>query len=266
MKSLTKPTITPKQHQLLQLLYRYRFLTRIQIQQLLHHTDKKRINAWLKDLYEKHYLGRIYSKTYGENAKPAIYYMALEGIRFLKKSGTGSDEVLKKLYRDKERSSGFISQCLLLADISLTLYNQTTEGVSFITELANDFMAKGSPFHFLESLRPHLLFIKQEKTKKTPYLLEYFPSTLPKQAMHNRLKAYIKYYFSNTWENNRSEPFPILLFICPATDVLIYAKWTAKKLLTENQSPDDLHLRFTLESEIRQSGVTSEIWEEARQF
>ena len=77
----------------------------------------------------------------------------------------------------------------------------------------------------------------------------------------NRLKAYISYYFSNTWENNRSEQFPILLFICPATNILIYAKWTAKKLLAENQSPSDLYFRFTIESELRQKGVGSEIWE-----
>ncbi|HEU4965914.1 MAG TPA: hypothetical protein VFT53_00345, partial [Candidatus Saccharimonadales bacterium] len=55
------PDITAKQVAILELIYRFRFVNRIQIQALMHHRDYRRINAWLKDLREKQYVEWIYS-------------------------------------------------------------------------------------------------------------------------------------------------------------------------------------------------------------
>ena len=66
------PTITNKQKEILLLLYRFRFLNRIQIQTLLNNKDYKNINLWLKDLTTKNYTGKIFERTPGIN-KPAIY-------------------------------------------------------------------------------------------------------------------------------------------------------------------------------------------------
>jgi len=79
----TFPKITPKQQEILQRLYRYRFLNRIQIQQMMGHRDYKTINLWLKDLTQKQYVERIYSTHFLEKTKPAIYYLGINGIRFL---------------------------------------------------------------------------------------------------------------------------------------------------------------------------------------
>jgi len=68
------PNITTKQEEILKLLYRYRFLNRIQIQALLNHKDKRRIIAWLSDLRSKGYVEWIYSTDFTEKSKPAIYY------------------------------------------------------------------------------------------------------------------------------------------------------------------------------------------------
>lgn len=66
--------ITSKQIEILALLYRFRFLNRVQIQILLHHKDYRRINDWLKDLTEREYVGRVYSrKQVGINI-PAIHF------------------------------------------------------------------------------------------------------------------------------------------------------------------------------------------------
>lgn len=47
------PHISPKQKEILKLIYKFRFLDRIQIQILMKHKDYKRINVWLKDLAKK---------------------------------------------------------------------------------------------------------------------------------------------------------------------------------------------------------------------
>ena len=47
-------SITPKQQTILRLLYRFRFLNRLHIQQYLSHTNHKRIILWLNDLTTNH--------------------------------------------------------------------------------------------------------------------------------------------------------------------------------------------------------------------
>src|ERR1017187_1843369 len=78
------PKLTPRQLTILKLLYRYRFLNRIQIQTLMGHKDYKRINVWLADLRDNHYVEWIYSTDFLEKSKPGIYYLGLNGIRWLK--------------------------------------------------------------------------------------------------------------------------------------------------------------------------------------
>ncbi len=53
---------TGKQIEIIDLVYKFRFINRTQIQKILNHKDPRRINAWLKELVEYKYLGRIYSK------------------------------------------------------------------------------------------------------------------------------------------------------------------------------------------------------------
>lgn len=87
---------TPKQETIINYIYQFRFLNRIQIQTLMHHKDYKRINAWLKELTEENFLGRIYSKRLLENTKPAIYYLSGKGIKFMHERHKISKEQLKK--------------------------------------------------------------------------------------------------------------------------------------------------------------------------
>ena len=54
---MTKPLdITTKQITIINLIFRFRFLDRLQIQKFLKHKDETRTNRWLKDLIEKEYL------------------------------------------------------------------------------------------------------------------------------------------------------------------------------------------------------------------
>lgn len=74
------PKLTKRQQAILKLLYRFRFLNRIQIQAFLGHKDPKTINLWLRDLRAKGYVEWIYSTHFAEKTKPAIYYLTLNGV------------------------------------------------------------------------------------------------------------------------------------------------------------------------------------------
>src|SRR5258708_12689766 len=76
--------LTGKYSEITELVYKYRFIDRIQIQKVLNHKGPRRINTWLKELTEAEFLGRIYSNKLLENTKPTIYYLSYKGISYIK--------------------------------------------------------------------------------------------------------------------------------------------------------------------------------------
>src|ERR1035437_1963136 len=102
---MTIPYITPKQQEIPKLIYKFRFLNRLQIQTLLNYKDKRRINSWLKDLSEKEYLEKVpKDNTLEQRSKPTIYRSGINGIRFLGIQDDCFEEIIKNLYKDKNRS------------------------------------------------------------------------------------------------------------------------------------------------------------------
>jgi hypothetical protein len=286
------PKITTKQKQILRLLYRYRFLNRIQIQNLMRHKDYKTINLWLKDLREKHYVEWIYSTHFAEKTKPAIYYLGLNGIRHLKQLTTTGDEdnetpiyaleELRKRYRESTRSQTYIDRCVLLADFCIALRQQSTQTTGYYYQTEADYLLENSYYHFIfdsELTHPHLCFCKdkydkdgkQEATLES-YLLEVFDPTLPRYRMKKRLDDYVKYLDDKDYEwkeQTGTEKLPILLFVCPRTSDLIYAKRRTRKLVAdawEYKDDDEQrpHIRFTTVDKLRQFGLLAkDAWEQA---
>ena len=281
------PKLTTKQQDIIELLYRYRFLNRIQIQKLMGHKDKRRVLSWLKDLREKDYVEWIYSTDFMEKTKPAIYYIGINGIRYLKSiewdnAGTLLPfyplEEVRKRYKESSRNRPFIDRSMLVADCCIELKEANTGKDSleytYITEA--DYIDPDSNYHFLaehEALRPNLCIVKSKDDKENDdaviasYLLEIFDSSLPRYRLRYRLKAYVTYLNDNEWEGQ--EPQPIIILVCPNLNDLIYAKRRIKKLLLDTYCevkdiPEDIHIRFTTTEQLQRRGITAEIWEEGR--
>jgi len=297
--TITLPKITNKQQEILELLYRYRFLNRIQIQQFLGHTDKRRVIAWLKDLREKDYLEWIYSTDFSEKTKPAIYYLSLNGIRYLKTLVWDDDsgsvyqpEELHKRYRERERARSFVDRSILVADCCLaletidqvishkavdtntaasdTVKRTNTPKISYSYYTEADYLDPDSEYYFLsehETLRSNLCIVKQKGRTTINYLLEIVDATLPHYRLRSRLKAYVNYLSNSEWEGE--EPEPIILLAFPTLYSLIYAKRRVKKLLTDeydDEIPEDIHIRFTTTEQLQEQGITATIWEEGRKL
>jgi len=124
------PSITPKQLDILLLIYRFRFLDRKHIQQFLNHKDPRRIKSWLKDLVDKKILGRKYSRKLGENIKPAVYFLSTKSKRILEGREETNEKLLNRVYREKTRSQKFIDHHLFLADVYFFLTSLTQQNNS----------------------------------------------------------------------------------------------------------------------------------------
>jgi len=293
------PKLTNKQAEILNLLYRYRFLNRVQIQALLSHKDYRRINAWLKDLTEKQYVKRIYSTHFLEKTKPAIYYLGINGIRYLKQQtittddeDEGEQEVpkyplteLRKRYREIDRSEAFRTRSILLADSCINLKQKTSQRLRYGVATQSDLANPRHGYHFLteaEGIKPNLCIIKHEYTKveaaaknssgkKTNYLLEAFDPGTPRYSVRYRIGKYIEYVSDDEWECGDNDPPPIILLVLPRVTDLIYAKRRAKKVIDDKYYWDDddeerPHLRFTTLEQLQEHGITAKIWEEGRKL
>ncbi|HBG81873.1 TPA: hypothetical protein DDW69_03465 [candidate division CPR2 bacterium] len=287
--------ITKKQQEILILIYRFRFLNRIQIQTLLKHKNKKTINVWLNDLRKKEYVERIYSNTFGENTKPAIYYLSLNGIRFLKTTKI-EPEALKKFYYERIRTETFIERSILLGDIYLELLEisesannskvsekeETSGGfkekiqkppdkvkkVKYEMCLSSDYAAFGKyeesdlPFEELvRELKPHAYILRKKHGHKKHYFLEIL-SDIPLPYLRQRLKRYLKFFESFNWEYSE-EPTPVFLIICPNKRVRVYvAGYIRKALYTlkENEEEPTFDVQITTVEEVRKLGITGEVW------
>lgn len=254
---INTPNITKKQQEILQLLFQFRFLNRPQIQQFLNHNDRRATNDLLSDLTNKEYIGRIYTETFPEKTKPAVYYVVKGGVKFLKSQGF-DEKLLHKFYYEDKRSESFIGQSLLLADIYLDLSKRKAIEADFKMAIASDY-----PSHELSELLGDLLpsaYIEQTSQESAEqYFLEIL-SGISIERLRQRIKKYLYFYESNEWEGATSEDFPVMLLICPDLKTLIYLKRYLKRKLTEMDA-ESFIAQLTTIDKFKAHSLTGDIWE-----
>lgn len=263
------PKTTHKQQEIIELLYSYRFLNRVQIQTLLNHKSHKTITVWLQDLREKQYVGWIYSTVFEKKSKPAIYYLGINGVRYLRSTGKYPLTEIRKRYYESGRSEGFISRSIMLGEISIELAKKSSESVRYVCQTTSKIALPGSPFHFVQGItqfRPDLCYSKQDGRAKTIYLVELLDSTLPRERVKRRLKRYVDYldYELDNWQRLSGETKrPTVLFICPTVGELLYCKRRTRWLLRDIPHREELHIKFETLETIKAKGFLNDQWEEA---
>src|SRR3989344_1576061 len=178
------PHITKTQQTILLLLYRFRFMDRIQIQTLLHNPDIKNINTWLKDLYDKNYIGRIVNTDSKVNVIPTTYYIGLNGIRYLKTREECEKTYLTKLYKENKKSKQFIDRCFLIANVYLKEYSNS----DFVFYTQSDFKINS----VIRDIFPYFVFKK--KSEDRFFVGEIFKEKMPRFALRSRIEEYITFF------------------------------------------------------------------------
>jgi len=244
---------TQKQHELITLIYRFRFLNRIQLQALLHHKDKRRINAWLKELTENKYLGRIYSIKLLENTKPAIYYLSHAGILYVRDRGIATEHQLKKYYEDNNRSQKFIDHSLLLGTVYLQLLQGQKKGddVQFLTRV------EFGESEALQEIHPSAYYAKR-KTKH--YFVELFDAGMPRYAIRGRIRQYIQFYWSASWEQETKAKFPTVLLISSTEQIQRFLWKFISATCEEEGEMENLVFSLTTKTLLETQGMYGKIW------
>jgi hypothetical protein len=238
---MTLPPITDKQKEILLLLYRFRFLNRIQIQKLLHHKNPKNINVWLKDLTEKEYTGRIYENTREGMIIPAKYYIKKNGIKFLRTQPSIEKSYLPKLHQEDRRTNAFIQKCLLIGDIYLSLVEKlgTSSGFKFYTQ--SDFPKDG----VIRELLPSFAYVREINGEIEHYACEILEEGMDNRKIEGRIKKYISFFSED--EDSGSN----IILICPDDNIFRYVNRFTQKYI-EDEDMEHLNIHFTTKNRLNE--------------
>jgi DNA-binding MarR family transcriptional regulator len=240
--------------EILILLYRFRFLTRKQIQELLGHKYNSRVSLWLNKLNTDDYI-RKYNNSYNLNL-PSIYSLGLNGRSYLKnnkKELNIKTAVLNRIWREQTLSNQFRYHCLMIADIYLALLKTTkTTGASL------RFFTKNDLYGIDELIKPlpdTYFYIKECDGVKKYYFLDVFDYFKNQRKFQKRIEQYYDYYDSEVWqESTKNCPFPEIIFVCSDKKSYGYLSWyLSTTILSED---DALDFYLTTKEIIKIEGLT----------
>lgn len=242
--------ITNKHKQILQYIYRFRFLNSKHIRTFIHSNDINNTNKLLKYLTENHYLTRKYSTDIDKRRIPAKFYTGLQGIRFLKTQDYTQKAYLNNLYREKDKKEPFINRCLFIADICIALQNKTNSSILIDEFIApHDFPADA----ITKSLRPDFALVKNLKTKKDYTICKILQDGMPRYAVRAVLQKYISFF--------KTKADTTLLFICQTEKLYQYTQYFINKYLDELSDEEEISLPvyITRENEIKEKGISTKV-------
>lgn len=215
-------TLKPNQLAIINYLYRFRFLTSIQLQKLLTYKTLHLTNYHLKILTTQNYINKHYSRRFGLANQPAVYFLAPRSIKVLENVEGITARGLKRIYREKIRSQQFIAHASFIADYYLFLRDdslKTKQTLHFFTK--SDLEVHPYIIHPL----PDVYFARVDSSRNTKrYFVDVIEEGSPRFALRKRVEQYNDYIESGKFEEATNHRFPTILFICSTIGILIYLK------------------------------------------
>ncbi len=262
---MSKRFITKKQETILLLILTFRFINSKQIQQFLGHKDHRRINAWLKDLAEKHYIVREYKPVFGTLTKPAVCYLSLLGRQYIRNTlFFMDDKYLVRLRDDTKRSKSFKVKCQLIADFYLIIYvGKEKELVTSIEEIVKEGVTMKPKvlqfftpaffseldFVLLAHLKPDAYVSKQTKTGIVHTCIFVLDAYIPRLMLHYLLKRIFQALDEETWEDDEVASLH-LYFVCPNNMVIIYLRRLLSSFMESYYGSKPLMFHFATRNQL----------------
>ncbi len=253
-KQTQKLKLKLRQKEIQHLLYRFRFINRIQIQTLLNHKHSSRIQTWLNELTEYGYIRQFYDKKFAP-VSSAVYSLGLNGRKFFKNNKKYPDikpELLDRVWQEHTYTLQFRNHCVFLVDIYLSLVTLTEKGkakLNFYTQTD----LYGMEYMILDN--PDSYFSIEEPTGDIKrYFLDIFDDIKP-SVHRKRIRQYFYYYKESYWQDHTKKPFPQILLICPNDKSKNHLYYYIQKKL--NDAPELLFYLSTWEK-IKTLGICRE--------
>lgn len=221
MTELNKPEpkyrkrLNEEQVAVLQLLWRFRFASSEQIAKYQAKPNSKAIQKRLKILEDQELIAKRYDKSYKLQGRPAAIYLTPHGARALAANKPRKPDEpinIKRIYKDKEASEGFIEHCKNVLDVYLALKALYPAKGKF------DYFTKTQlsyeKYDFMPSpLQDACIRIKTSKGERY-FFLDVFEDSQPFFVLIRRIKKYLDYASSSEWSRyDEDGELPTILLV-----------------------------------------------------
>ena len=198
----TYRALNQQQLDILLALYKFRFLTR----DLIASYQKSSVaysHYRLTNLLEQKYIGRHYNGKDRLHGKQAVYYLATDGIRFLKqhKELDLNSIALNLMYKDKEAREPFRELCLNSVRIFLILSELYGKKLTFYSK------SELMEYDFFPKVLPDGYFLLNNK----PYFMVQMSATSTYSGLRGRIGQLVKHFDSDDWDASGLEHPTIVL-------------------------------------------------------
>jgi hypothetical protein len=249
--------LNQSQIQLLQTLYKFRFATTYLIAKSQGNKYPRAILARLRVLVDQDYIGQNYDSSYRIKGNPASYYLRPNAIRYLKQQPYASAKALKSIYDDKRADDIKIAHYLNIFAIYVEFKRLYPEQFVFFskTELAErKSMPKLLPDAYVKR-------INVSQTKANDYFLDSYETTTYYLQLQRKIREYINYAESETWENTTDSKLPTILMVCETKALQRRMMKLASKELEKTYV--DLTFIATTKSALAEANKDENIWIDA---
>ncbi len=225
-KEKTRKKLNSKQIEILEALYKFRFITSELVVQYQELSSRKYTYRRLANLVEQEYIGRNYNSSYRLQNKYASYYLKPKAIRFLKQQPKSelNLKVLNNAYKDKNASQHFIDHSIEVFELYIKfmeLYKYETSTSPAVNKTSKtsqsllEFYAKTELYEYDFFPRPlpdgYLRFVAKARYKTSTFMLEYIEAATPYFLVRRRIKQYINHIDSGDWTDG---DYPLVLIVC----------------------------------------------------
>lgn len=191
--------LNSNQVRVLELCYKFRFVSVNLLAELL---GKHRSSVYegLYVLERQGYIGKRYDKTYRLAGKPASYYLASKGIRYLRENTELDQTTLRNFYKNKSMRQEHVDHCLNIFRIALVLKKQVGSRFNIFPRYTLNRESFPSPL-------PELFLKRKGNSGKPDYILDIFEAGTPTWLLRKRIRQHEEHAKESTYL------YPNVLFI-----------------------------------------------------
>ena len=198
--------LNPQQITILNTLYKFRF-TNIALLAQNQQANPRVISNRLKILVDQGYIGMNYDSSYRIAGRPATYYLATKGIRFLRQQSYTNESALRSIYHDKRTEDHRINHRLNVFQAYIQLKHTYPDRFKFYSK--TELIDKA----YTPKTKPDAYMVDKETGKS--YFLECLEDNVTYWTLRKTVRKYITFAEMEIWGKYKpNQLHPEVLFIC----------------------------------------------------
>lgn len=249
-----RSAIKPSQIDILEVLYKYRFASRLLLARVLQINDST-LYKKLSVLIKHELVGSKLDNQSKIRGLPAAYFLTPKGLRFLAslpKHDYITEKVIKASYRDKSLKEPTITHHLDVFSAVVGLKSRYPELKAY---LRRDM----SRFSYFPELPPDAFISMTLKDTTKRFFLDVVPAAQEKRPLFQRIAAYINFFDAGGWEVTNTEP-PKLLFIAETASVERMIRRIVKGVISHLEPDEELEIYTTTKKALHNMDSEALIW------